>query len=114
MTDVTDEEDADLKAFESKTARIAALAAELCDGDTGEMLVLLAAASAWVTMLPFNGAKTIAESEARIAGRTPEQETHLNRTAELFVDCYRGAMPMARTTAMVLLHRDAMPPAGSA
>jgi hypothetical protein len=110
---ITDE-DADLKDFEAKTARVSALAAELCGGDTREMLVLLAAALAWVTMLPFNGAATVAESEARIAARTPEQEASLDKMAELFVSCYRDALPMARTASMVLLRKDTLPPAGSA
>ena len=86
----TTDKDADLKAFEAKTAMIAALAAELSGGDTDEMLVLLAEASTWVKMLPFNGATTIAEPGARIAARTPEQAARLDLMAELFVACYRA------------------------
>jgi hypothetical protein len=106
-------EDADFAAFQEKAGKLAVLAADLCDADTGEMVVLLAAASAWVTMLPFNKAETVAASEGRIVARTAEQDALIDEATNMFVSCYREAMEMARTTAMVLLRKDAMPPAGS-
>lgn len=108
------DEDAEMEAFRAKTSALVANAIEACSGDTAEATVLVAAAAAMLTMMPFNQAATIAASEARIASRTAEHEAFVDRAIETFVTCYRAAMPMARTSAMVLMRNDAMPTAGHA
>jgi hypothetical protein len=106
--------EAHMEAFQAKASALAAKAVEFCNGDTAEATVLVAAVAAMLTMMPFNKAATIAVSEARIASRTAEHEAFVDHAIELFVGCYRDAMPMARTSAMVLMRNDAMPAPGRA
>jgi hypothetical protein len=106
------DDNTEMEAFQAKACALAARAVDICNGDTAEATVLLAVAGPMITMVPFNNASTTAESEARIDARTAWHEGFVDQAIENFVTCYRGAMPMARTSAIVLMRNDAMPAPG--